>query len=191
MTLSITRSVGFSESASDTGNAVPRLKQSVSATVSDIRKVAEQKLNFPIDLLNELLRGLDSAPNIFNATLLKCQTELKQLNSKESLMGELDACSVLSKRRRAELEQLLKSRCFGEAANAQILKISDIEKQIEITKSGLTTSVRRVEAVMRDVSDWQKLYMESVPTMGRTQTIVMIREFVERAAKRDRNNQTN
>jgi|GEM_PF-4143955 len=191
MTFAISRSVVFAEGLPNPSDSVPHPKQSVSATVSEVNRVAEQKLNFPKDLLNELIQGLDSAPSVFDATLKKGQAELKRLKSGESLTGDLEACSVLLKRRKADMQQLLSSRCFGEAANAHILKISDIEKQIEVAKAGLSTSARRVEAMMRDVSDWQKLYTESVPTMGKAQTVVMIREFVERAAKRNQNNQAN
>ena len=191
MTFAIPLSVGFAEELPNTSDPAPHLKQNVAATVSDINRLAEQKLNFPKDLLNELIQGLDSAPSVFDVTLKKGQAELKRLNSRESLTGDLEACSVLLKRRKADMQQLLNSRSFGEAANAQISKISDIEKQIEVEKAGLSTSVRRVEAVMRDVSDWQKLYTESVPTMGRAQTVAMIREFVERAAKSNQNNRSN
>ncbi len=191
MVIAALRSVGFAVGLSDSDEAGMRLRQDVVTTVSGITKVSEQRLTLSSDLLKELLQGLDSAPGVFTATLNKGQTELKRFNSRESLTADLDSCSALLKRRKADLETLLSSRCFGESARAQILKIGYIEAQIDVAKSALATSARRVEAAIQSVSDWQKLYAESVSTMGRMQTIVMIRGFVERAVKSDGTNQSN
>jgi len=185
------RSVGLAGGSSDSDEAVKRPRQDVVTRVSGIARVAEQRLTFSTDLLKELLQGLDSSPGVFNATLTKGQAEVKRLKSRESLTGDLDACSAVLKRRKADLEPLLASRCFGDSARAQILKIDEIEGQIDAAKSGLATSARRVEGAMQSVSDWQKLYAESVSSMGKVQTILMIRGFVERAVKSERTNQSN
>lgn len=159
--------------------------------IVELKKTAEQRLNFSSNLLQELLRDLDSAPRVFDKVLAKGEALKNQHKSEDTLSKEVNECRAVLVRRKKDLEKLLVSSCFGVSASRNISKIGDLEKELDDVQAISSTVIIRLEADLKKVSEWQTLYKESVSEMGRQKTLEMLRGFIERATVRDRNKSGN